>query len=137
MGFQHLRMMCETLCQALEHSVTSNNETNSHVKKILYKALRAAVIQNDEMFVLISDRNHFLKNVIYEPLTQLGHELATLHVMPPHDTLKHARLLMELALIVVTKTGYLRNQYVFTVSVADNVEIVKVVNAFCNNIQQE
>jgi hypothetical protein len=57
--------------------------------------------------------------------------------MPPHDTLKHARLLMELALIVVTKTGYLRNQYVFTVSVADNVEIVKVVNAFCNNIQQE
>jgi hypothetical protein len=130
---EHLRVICETLCLALEHQYQSDF-TDSSVLKLLLKVLRKVISQNNEMFFFICDRNHFLRTIIFEPLTHLGHQLSNLFVMPPHDLLKHTRLLMELVLLIVTKTGYLRNQYVFTVQVADNLDLVKLVFAFCCNI---
>jgi hypothetical protein len=63
--------------------------------------------------------------------------MSTVHAEPPLEAIKTVRLLLEIALVIVTKTGYLCNRFVFTVNIDDNNDIVMLVNTFCTNIQSE
>ena len=83
------------------------------------------------------DRKDFFKDVIYNPITQLGKNLACVSVEPPLETLKQVRLLAEIVMIIVTKTGYLRNRFVFTVQIVDNLDLVNLIGCFCIGVQTE
>ena len=40
-------------------------------------------------------------------------------------------------MVIITKTGYLRNRFVFTVNVVDNVDLVNLIGSFCIGVQHE
>jgi|LakMenEpi03Aug12_release.lakeMendotaPanAssembly.Ray.scaffolds.fasta_scaffold438146_1 hypothetical protein len=67
----------------------------------------------------------------------MGKELVLALVEPPLETLKQTRLLVSIVLFYVAKIGHLRNQHVFTLSIADNQDLVKMVGVFCQDIEIE
>ena len=40
-------------------------------------------------------------------------------------------------MIIVNKTGYLRNRFIFTVNIVDNMDLVNLIGSFCIGVKQQ
>jgi hypothetical protein len=127
--------MAEALALAIENQLqlVADGLKNKEIIS-LYKLLKTAIMKNEQFFLCLSDRKEFFKEHVYKPATLLGKELALVNQEPSLLTLKVTKLLLEIALIAVTMTGFVRNRFVFTLHVIDNQSLANLLNVFCVNI---